>query len=92
MQIPPETTFRNLGHSNSSGRVVRQRAARLERFFDDIVARRVVVEGPHQHRHEGIDLDWLDAGDPSRLPKMDSEEGPRARQVAPMSRFLSVRP
>jgi len=32
---------------------VRERAARLERFFERIQSCRVVVEAPHRHHHQG---------------------------------------
>lgn len=32
---------------------VRERAARLERYFDRIIACRVVIESPHHHHHKG---------------------------------------
>lgn len=53
MQLPLQVTFRNLPPSEAVEAAVRERAGRLDRFFDRIVACRVVVEAPHQHHRKG---------------------------------------
>ncbi len=53
MQLPVQVTFRNLPPSEAVEAAVRERAGRLDRFFDRIVACRVVVEAPHQHHRKG---------------------------------------
>jgi ribosomal subunit interface protein len=53
MQIPLQVTFRNIGRSEAIEAKVRERAARLERFYDGIIGCRVVVEELHQHHRKG---------------------------------------
>jgi len=53
MQLPLQVTFRNLPPSEAVEAAVRERAGRLDRFFDRIMACRVVVEAPHQHHRKG---------------------------------------
>ena len=53
MQIPLEVTFHNMDHSDAVEANVRERAAKLERYFDRIVGCRVVVEAPHKHSRKG---------------------------------------
>jgi ribosomal subunit interface protein len=62
MQIPLEVTFRNMPPSQAIEATIRDKAAKLEQFYDRITSARVVVEVPHrQHRkgrlfHVRIDL------------------------------------
>ena len=53
MQIPLEVTFHNMDHSDAVDANVRERAAKLERYFDRIIGCRVVVEAPHKHSRKG---------------------------------------
>lgn len=53
MQLPLQVSFRNMPPSDAIEAAVRERAARLDRFFDRIMACRVVVEAPHQHHRKG---------------------------------------
>ena len=53
MQIPLEVTFHNMDRSDSVEANVRERAAKLERYFDRIIGCRVVVEAPHRHNRKG---------------------------------------
>ena len=53
MQIPLQITFRGMDHSDAIESVIRQRAARLERFHDRITRCHVVVDVPHRHHHKG---------------------------------------
>ena len=46
-------SFRDMESSPAVDARVRERAARLERYFDRITACRVVIESPHQHHHQG---------------------------------------
>lgn len=46
-------SFRDMESSPAVEARVRERAARLERYFDRIVNCRVVVESPHHHQHQG---------------------------------------
>ena len=54
MQIPLELTFHNMDRSDAVEANVRERASKLERYFDRIIGCRVVVEAPHKHSHKGI--------------------------------------
>lgn len=53
MQVPLELTFRNMDHSPELEADIRERAAKLDEFYDRITACRVVVEAPHHHHREG---------------------------------------
>lgn len=53
MQIPVQITFRDMEPSPAIEERVRERAAKLERFFDRITSCRVVIEEPHLHQHKG---------------------------------------
>jgi len=53
MQIPVQITFRDMEPSAAIEERVRERAAKLERFYDRITSCRVVVEEPHLHQHKG---------------------------------------
>ena len=50
MQVPLETTFRNLDRSDAVEALVREEAGKLERHFDHIVSCRVAIEAPHRHQ------------------------------------------
>jgi cold shock CspA family protein len=52
MPIQPQITFRNLDRSDTVVALIERRAAELERFYNRIVACKVVVEtSHHRHRH-----------------------------------------
>jgi ribosomal subunit interface protein len=53
MQIPLQITTRGLEHSEALEAHIRDRANRLEKFFDHIMSCRVVAEMPHKHQHQG---------------------------------------
>jgi ribosomal subunit interface protein len=53
MQLPLQVVFRNMGASAAIEAAVRERAAKLERFYDVIMSCRVVVELHHRHHHQG---------------------------------------
>ncbi len=53
MQVPLEITFRNMEPSLEIEDEVRDKAAKLEEFYDRITACRVVVEAPHRHHRKG---------------------------------------
>lgn len=53
MQIPVQVTFRNMDPSDAVEANVREKAAKLERYFDRIVSCRVVVEAPHRRGAKG---------------------------------------
>lgn len=53
MQTPLQIAFKNMQPSEAIEAIVRERAAKLERFFDRIIGCSVVVEAPHRHKHKG---------------------------------------
>jgi ribosomal subunit interface protein len=53
MQQPIQITFRDMGHSDAAEAYVRDHAAKLEQFDQNIVACKVALEMPHRHRRAG---------------------------------------
>jgi ribosomal subunit interface protein len=65
MQVPLQIRFHNMAASDAIEARVRERVARLERFFDSIISCRVTVEAPHKQPHRstvGITIDIGVAG------------------------------
>jgi len=53
MKTPLQITFRDIERSDALEAHIRDRAEKLETFFEPIMSCRVVVEMPHQHKHQG---------------------------------------
>ena len=53
MQLPVQIVFRNLDRSGAIETIIRDRAAELDRFADDITSCRVVVELAGKHHERG---------------------------------------
>src|SRR3990172_9947593 len=53
MQIPLQVTFRDMPQSDAVETRIREKADKLERYYDRIMACRVVVEMPQRHKHQG---------------------------------------
>jgi ribosomal subunit interface protein len=53
MQIPLQISFRDTEPSAAIEAKIRQRAAKLDRYYDRIMGCRVVVEAPHRRHHQG---------------------------------------
>jgi ribosomal subunit interface protein len=53
MQVPLEITFRGVPHSDAVEARIREKAAKLEQFCDNIISCRVAVEAEHHHQHQG---------------------------------------
>jgi ribosomal subunit interface protein len=53
MQIPLQITIRNMQASAELERHIREKAGKLDEFFDHIISCRVVVEMPHKHHQQG---------------------------------------
>jgi len=67
MKIPMQITLRNVDHSDALEAHIREKAKKLENFFEHIVSCRVVVEMPHNHKHQGKAFNVrLDIGVPGR--------------------------
>lgn len=54
MKLPLQITTRNVSLSEAAADTIRDKAAKLETFYDSIMACRVLVEAPHRHKHQGI--------------------------------------
>jgi ribosomal subunit interface protein len=53
MKIPLQITFRDMESSAAVEANIREKAGRLEQFYDQIMSCRVMVEAPHSHHHQG---------------------------------------
>ncbi|MDP1927551.1 MAG: ribosome-associated translation inhibitor RaiA [Thiobacillus sp.] len=53
MKTPLQITFRDIEQSDALETHIREKAEKLETFFDPIMSCRVVVEMPHQHKNQG---------------------------------------
>jgi len=53
MKIPPLITFRNMAPSPAIETNVREKAAKLDELYPEIMSCRVIVEAPHRHHHKG---------------------------------------
>ena len=53
MQLPLQLTIRDVDHSEALETHIRDKAKKLDEFFDHIMSCRVVVEVPHKHHHQG---------------------------------------
>ena len=53
MELPLEIVFRNMDRSDAIEARVRERAERLDRYYDRIMRCRVAVEAPHRHHNHG---------------------------------------
>src|SRR4030065_2109758 len=53
MKTPLQITFRDFERSDALKTHIREKAEKLETFFDPIMSCRVVMELPHQHKNQG---------------------------------------
>jgi len=53
MLQPLQISFRDVPHSDALEAEIREKASKLEQFYDRITACRVMVEAPHGHHHKG---------------------------------------
>ena len=53
MQTPLQITFRDMEPSAAVEANIREKAAKLELYYDRIMSCRVVVQAPHAHHHQG---------------------------------------
>ena len=53
MQIPLQITIRDVSHSGELEEHIRDKAKKLEEFFDHITSCHVTVEMPHKHHRQG---------------------------------------
>jgi cold shock CspA family protein/ribosome-associated translation inhibitor RaiA len=53
MELPLQITFRNMSPSDAIETSIKERARKLDSFYDRIMGCRVVVEAPHRRHHKG---------------------------------------
>jgi len=53
MKIPLQITFRNMPPSQAIEKNIREKAAKLESLYGQIMGCQVTVEAPHRHHHKG---------------------------------------
>lgn len=53
MRFPLQIKFRNMPQSQAIEDNIREKASKLDSFYDRIMSCRVVVEAPHRHRRKG---------------------------------------
>ena len=53
MRLPLQVTFRNMQRSEAVEADVREKAAKLDTFYDGVMSCQVVVEAHHKHHHKG---------------------------------------
>lgn len=53
MQTPLQITFRDMEPSEAVEARIREKAEKLEQYYDKITSCRVMVEAPHAHHHQG---------------------------------------
>jgi len=53
MQQPLQITFRDIPSSEAVEAAIREKAAKLDQFYDHIMSCRVIIEAPHGHHHKG---------------------------------------
>jgi ribosomal subunit interface protein len=53
MQLPLQVTFRDVPHSDAIEAAIREKAEKLDRFYDRIMAVRAVVGTIQRHHHQG---------------------------------------
>lgn len=53
MQTPLQITFRDMESSAAVETRIREKAGKLEQFYDQIMSCRVTVDAPHASQHQG---------------------------------------
>ena len=53
MNANPQITFRGVPHSDAVEQRIREKVERLEKFYDHIIAIRVMVDAAHHRHHKG---------------------------------------
>jgi ribosomal subunit interface protein len=77
MQIPLQISFRNMDPSPAVEAIVREKAAKLDRFFERIVSCDVTIEAPHRRHHKGkLYKVRIDIGVPGKDVHVN-QEGPK---------------
>jgi len=78
MKLPLQINFRNLEPSEAIEAAVKKRAAKLDRFYADIMSCRVTVESPHKHQRKGrlfrVVINVRTRGDEIAVSRMPDDE------------------
>jgi ribosomal subunit interface protein len=78
MQIPLQITLRGVDHSAALEDHIRDKAKKLDGFFNHIMSCRVVVEVPHKHHRQGkhfnVRIDIGVAGGEIAVNRDDAED------------------
>ncbi len=53
MKLPLQITSRNFSLTESVEQTIREKAAKLDQVYNNIMGCRVLVESPHRHQHQG---------------------------------------
>jgi len=53
MKIPLQVAFRNMSHSDAIEAKINDKSSKLDRFYDNIIGCRVIVEELQRRRHQG---------------------------------------
>lgn len=53
MEVTLQITTRDIPHSDALENHIREKAAKLEKFYPHVMSCRIVVELPHKHHHQG---------------------------------------
>ena len=53
MQIPLQISFHGIAQSDAVYKAIREKAQKLERYYDHIISCRVVLELGGRHKHQG---------------------------------------
>lgn len=77
MRTPLQITWRDLPVSEAIEAAIREKAAKLDEFCDDIMSCHVLIESPHRHRHKGklyhLRIDLIVPGDEIVIKRDPSE-------------------
>jgi len=54
MKLPIQITARNMSLSDAAKNTIREKAEKLDLFYNNVMSCRVLVEVPHRHQHKGV--------------------------------------
>jgi ribosomal subunit interface protein len=78
MKIPLQITFKNMPHSDAIEAKINEKSGKLDRFFDKIMACRVVVEESQRRQHQGkvysVRIDITVPGKELAISKQENED------------------
>jgi ribosomal subunit interface protein len=78
MKIPLQITFKNMPHSDAIEAKINEKSGKLDRFFDNIMACRVVVEESQRRQHQGkvysVRIDITVPGKELAISKQENED------------------